>query len=184
MKKSILFVLILFTVSAFAQTQQAQPTTLKLGWVDSQIILAQLPEAIKAKADLEGMVSKWRKDLDSMQTDYQKFLADNQKQAETMKKEELQKYPKEEIYTLTSQIRRAVISIPSNIAEGAGHFSNKEFSRFLGIAYASSCELDTQIILSFDLDYISKEELNDSSVYIEELQKMLSGLIKSLQKKN
>ena len=91
MKKSILFVLILFTVSAFAQTQQAQPTTLKLGWVDSQVILAQLPEAIKAKADLEGMVSKWRKDLDSMQTDYQKFLADNQKQAETMKKEELQK---------------------------------------------------------------------------------------------
>ncbi|MEO8233011.1 MAG: four helix bundle protein [Ignavibacteriota bacterium] len=51
--------------------------------------------------------------------------------------------PKEEIYTLTSQIRRAVISIPSNIAEGAGHFSDKEFSRFLEIAYASSCELDT-----------------------------------------
>jgi outer membrane protein len=90
-KKSILFVLILFTVSAFAQTQPAQTTLLKLGWVDSQIILAQLPEAIKAKADLEGMVSKWRKDLDSMQTDYQKFLADNQKQAETMKKDDLQK---------------------------------------------------------------------------------------------
>ena len=51
--------------------------------------------------------------------------------------------PKEEIYTFTSQIRRAVISIPSNIAEGAGHFSGKEFSRFLEIAYASSCELDT-----------------------------------------
>ncbi|MFA5805890.1 MAG: OmpH family outer membrane protein [Melioribacteraceae bacterium] len=91
MKKSILFILIFFTVSAFAQTQQAQTTTLKLGWVDSQVILAQLPEAIKANADLEGMASKWRKDLDSMQTDYQKFIADNQKQAETMKKEELQK---------------------------------------------------------------------------------------------
>ena len=91
MKKSILFVLILFTVSAFAQTQQAQPTTLKLGWVDSQIILAQLPEAIKAKADLEGMVSKWRKDLDSMQTDYQKTQADLQKELETKKTEEAKK---------------------------------------------------------------------------------------------
>ncbi len=111
-KKSILFVLILFTVSAYAQTQQAQPTTLKLGWVDSQIILAQLPEAIKAKADLEGMVSKWRKDLDSMQTDYQKFLADNQKQAETMKKEELQKVQaklaeKEQKYTQYNQAKFA-----------------------------------------------------------------------------
>ena len=66
------------------------------------------------------------------------------------------KFPKEEIYSLTSQIRRAAISIPSNIAEGAGHFSNKEFSRFLEIAYASSCELDTQIILSFDSDLLIK----------------------------
>ncbi len=66
------------------------------------------------------------------------------------------KFPKEEIYSLTSQIRRATISIPSNIAEGAGHFSNKEFSRFLEIAYASSCELDTQIILSFDSDLLIK----------------------------
>ena len=89
MKKSILFVLIIFTVSAFAQTQQAQTTTLKLGWVDSQIILAQLPEAIKAKADLEGMVSKWRKDLDSMKTDIQKISDDYQKQAKTMKPEEI-----------------------------------------------------------------------------------------------
>ena len=66
------------------------------------------------------------------------------------------KFPKEEIYALTSQVRRAVISIPSNIAEGAGHFSNKEFSRFLEIAYASSCELDTQIILALDLEFINQ----------------------------
>jgi len=57
------------------------------------------------------------------------------------------KFPKEEIYALTSQVRRAAVSVPSNISEGAGHFSNKEFSRFLEIAYASTCELDTQIIL-------------------------------------
>ena len=93
-------------------------------------------------------------------------------------------YPKEEIYSLTSQVRRSAISIPSNIAEGAGHTSNKEFSRFLEIAYASTCELDTQIILSYDVDFINQNELNDSSSYIEELQKMLSGLIKSLDKKN
>lgn len=92
------------------------------------------------------------------------------------------KYPKEEIYTLTSQIRRAVISIPSNIAEGAGHFSNKQFSRFLEIAYASSCELDTQVILSFDLNFINQDELKNSGLYIDEVQKMLSGLIKSLER--
>jgi len=71
------------------------------------------------------------------------------------------KYPKEEIYTLTSQIRGAVVSIPSNIAEGAGHFSNKQFSIFLEIAYASSCELDTQVILSFDLNFINQDELKN-----------------------
>jgi len=92
------------------------------------------------------------------------------------------KYPKEEIYTLTSQIRGAVVSIPSNIAEGAGHFSNKQFSRFLEIAYASSCELDTQVILSFDLNFINQDELKNSSLYIDEVQKMLSGLIKSLER--
>jgi len=94
-----------------------------------------------------------------------------------------QKYPKEEIYSLTSQVRRAVVSIPSNIAEGAGHSSKKEFSRYLEIAYASSCELDTQIILSFDLDFINQNDLSNSGNYIEELQKMLSGLIKSLSVK-
>lgn len=92
------------------------------------------------------------------------------------------KFPKEEVYALTSQVRRAVVSIPSNIAEGTGHFSTKEFSRFLEIAYASSCELDTQIILSFDLNFITQVELNNFSIYVEEIQKMLNGLIKSLEK--
>lgn len=92
------------------------------------------------------------------------------------------KFPKEEIYSLTSQVRRAVVSIPFNIAEGAGHSSKKEFSRFLEIAYASTCELDTQIILSFDLEFINQTELNDSTNYIKELQKILNGLIKSLKK--
>jgi four helix bundle protein len=94
------------------------------------------------------------------------------------------KFPKEEVYALTSQIRRAVLSIPSNISECSGHFSNKEFSRFLEIAYASSCEQDTQIILSFDLNFINEDKLNDSNIYIKEIQKMLAGLIKSLEKAN
>ncbi len=92
-----------------------------------------------------------------------------------------QKFPKEEIYSLTSQIRRAAVSIPSNIAEGAGHFSNKEFSRFLVIAYSSSCELDTQLILSYDLEFINNDDLKNSASLIDEIQKMLSGLIKSLE---
>jgi four helix bundle protein len=92
------------------------------------------------------------------------------------------KFPKEEIYSLTSQIRRAVVSVPSNIAEGAGHISNREFSRFLEIAYSSSCELDTQVILSYDLEFISDDDLKISTSLIEEVQKMLSGLIKSLDK--
>ncbi len=92
-----------------------------------------------------------------------------------------QKFPKEEIYSLTSQIRRAAVSIPSNIAEGAGHFSNKEFSRFLVIAYSSSCELDTQLILSYDLELINNDDLKNSASLIDEIQKMLSGLIKSLE---
>jgi four helix bundle protein len=90
-------------------------------------------------------------------------------------------FPKEELYALTSQVRRAIVSVPSNIAEGAGHFSSKEFSRFLEIAYASTCELDTQIILSFDLSFISEDELKNFNICIEEIQKMLSGLIKSLE---
>jgi four helix bundle protein len=93
-------------------------------------------------------------------------------------------FPKEELYSLTSQIRRAVISIPSNIAEGSGHFSDRQFNRFLEIAYASTCELDTQIILSYDLNFISENSLKESSSKIDEIQKMITGLIKSLQKKD
>jgi len=85
-KRIILFAIILFTAASYAQT--AQTTPLKLGWVDSQIILAQLPEAIKAKSDLEGLVAKWRKDLDSMQTDYQKAQADMQKEMDALKTED------------------------------------------------------------------------------------------------
>ncbi len=88
-KRIIVFALIVFSTSLFAQTQTTQPTPLKIGYVDSEVILAQYPEAIKAKADLDGLVAKWRKDLDSMKTDIQKISDDYQKQAKTMKPEEV-----------------------------------------------------------------------------------------------
>ncbi len=88
-KRIILFASIVFSTSLFAQTQTTQPTPLKIGYVDSEVILAQYPAAIKAKADLDGLVAKWRKDLDSMKTDIQKISEDYQKQAKTMKPEEV-----------------------------------------------------------------------------------------------
>jgi four helix bundle protein len=92
------------------------------------------------------------------------------------------KFPKEELFGISSQMRRAVISISSNIAEGSGHSSKKDFIRFLEISYSSTSELETQIILSFDLNYVIEIDLNLGLEKISEIQKMLSGLIKSLKK--
>lgn len=91
------------------------------------------------------------------------------------------KFPKEESYGLSLQMKRAVVSIASNIAEGAGHSSNKEFNRFLEIAYSSTCELDTQLILSHDIHYINDVELTEGENKIIEIQKMINGLIKSIK---
>jgi four helix bundle protein len=90
-------------------------------------------------------------------------------------------FPKEEIYSLTSQIRRSVISIPSNIAEGAARNSKKEFIQFLHIALGSTSELETQLLISDRLGY-----LKASSGYLnklDEIKKMLLGLL-SFVKKN
>lgn len=81
-------------------------------------------------------------------------------------------FPKEEVYGLTSQIRRAAVSVPSNISEGAGRNSNKEFAHFLGIANGSSYELQTQLIISNKLNLISDEILQALLKEIEEIQKM------------
>lgn len=90
-------------------------------------------------------------------------------------------FPQQEKYGLSSQIQRAVVSIPSNIAEGAGRVSPSEFHYFLNVALASSFEVETQLILSFDLGYISEKELNTMLRNIQEIQKMLTGLMKSLK---
>jgi four helix bundle protein len=93
-------------------------------------------------------------------------------------------FPKEEIYTLTSQIRRAAISVPSNIAEGYGRKSTPEYIRFLYIAYGSSCELETQILLSGDLSYIKDDNLKQLQEDIGEVERMLKALIQSLESKH
>lgn len=81
-------------------------------------------------------------------------------------------FPNVEKFGLVSQINRSAVSIPSNIAEGAGRNSDKEFVQFLSIAQASSYELETQLIISKNLNYLSLEELNHLLEQIEEVQKM------------
>jgi four helix bundle protein len=91
-------------------------------------------------------------------------------------------YPKDELYGITSQIRRAAVSIPSNIAEGAARKSVNEFRQFLYIALSSTAELNTQIIISHNLGYMEKAISEDLNSELESLSKRLQGLIKSLDK--
>ncbi len=81
-------------------------------------------------------------------------------------------FPDKERFGLISQINRASVSIPSNIAEGAGRNSDKDFLRFLSIAHASSYETETQLIISFNLNYLSINELDTLLEKINEWQKM------------
>jgi S23 ribosomal protein. len=81
--------------------------------------------------------------------------------------------PSEEKFGLISQIRRCAISIPSNIAEGAGRNNVKEFYQFLGIASGSCYELETQIILLLDLNFINEEQITPLLTNLNEIQKMI-----------
>ena len=94
------------------------------------------------------------------------------------------RFPKEERYGLTSQIRRAAVSVPSNIAEGYGRKTTSEYIRFLYIAYGSNCELETQILLSGDLGYIETGKLEILQEGIGEVERMLKALIKALERKH
>ena len=82
-------------------------------------------------------------------------------------------FPDEEKYGLTSQLRRCAVSISSNIAEGAGRNTDKDFRHFLSMAYGSLCELETQIIIATNLGFISKAKSNEVRSELDELQKML-----------
>ena len=90
-------------------------------------------------------------------------------------------YPKEENFSLVSQMKRASTSIPANIAEGSGRRSTKEFIQFLHIALGSASELETFIIISNKLDFISDATSNKLIEQNSEIIRMLSALIKSLQ---
>ena len=89
-------------------------------------------------------------------------------------------FPKHEVYGLTSQIRRSAISVPSNIAEGHGRESPKEFARFLRIARGSLSELQTQLYLSDNLDYIQTDQFNKLLEASDEIGRMLRGLQNTL----
>jgi four helix bundle protein len=89
-------------------------------------------------------------------------------------------FPKEELYGITSQIRRSVVSVPSNIAEGAARSSDKEFIQFLYISLGSLTEAETQLILSHDLGFI---KTLDILTEIETIKKNILGLIKYLKNK-
>lgn len=88
-------------------------------------------------------------------------------------------FPIEERYGLTAQIQRSAVSIPSNIAEGSGRNSEKELIQFLSIAHASSYELETQVIIAKELNYLSNEVFEMINSLIQEVQKMLYALKKN-----
>ena len=89
-------------------------------------------------------------------------------------------FPREKVFGITSQIRRSAVSIPSNIAEGCGRKSDKDFARFLYIAFGSANELEYQILLSIDLNFITEEQGKPLMFQVEEIKKMLNSLIQKL----
>lgn len=89
-------------------------------------------------------------------------------------------YPETEKYNLSTQMRRSAVSVPSNIAEGSGRNSDKDFDRFLGIAQGSCFELHTQLIISYRLELITEEEFASLDKKLDELEKMIWGFQKSL----
>ncbi|HEY5824999.1 MAG TPA: four helix bundle protein [Cyclobacteriaceae bacterium] len=89
-------------------------------------------------------------------------------------------FPREELYGLTSQLRRCAVSIPSNIAEGAGRNTKKDFNNFLGISNGSSCELETQLIIAQRINFIDINTMESVQQEIVEIQKMNWSLKKSL----
>lgn len=91
-------------------------------------------------------------------------------------------FPEEERFGLTSQIRRAAVSIPSNIAEGYGRYNPKEFAHFLRISRGSICELDTQLIISKELEYLDSPTYNNLNKQIEDLNNMLLAFIHGCEK--
>lgn len=92
-------------------------------------------------------------------------------------------FPREEVYGLTSQMRRCAVSIPSNIAEGHGRSTRKEYLRYLEVALGSLRELQTQLVIARNLQFLSAEAYSDLEEYSLELERMLTSLRRSLRRK-
>lgn len=93
-------------------------------------------------------------------------------------------FPKEEMYGLTSQLRRCAVSIPSNISEGYGREGLNDYLRFLNIAIASLFELQTQLEIAFNLEYIKKDRFEELYELSREIERMLSSFIRSIKSKH
>ena len=89
--------------------------------------------------------------------------------------------PKEEMYALTSQIKKCAVSIPSNIAEGYGRETNKEYLRFLNIALSSLFELQTQLEIAYNLNYFNQDDFNLLYEQTREIERMLTSFIKKIK---
>ena len=92
------------------------------------------------------------------------------------------KLPKDELYGLTNQLRRAAVSIPSNIAEGNGRASTEDYLRFLSIARGSKSEIETQLLLCVKLNYVQQSEIEESLKLCTEIGKMLNAMISKFRK--
>ncbi len=93
-------------------------------------------------------------------------------------------FPKEEVFGLSSQIRRCSVSIPSNIAEGFGRDSNKEYLRFLNVSISSLFELQTQLEIAKNIEYLKEEEFNNLYEDSRELERILVSFINKIKERN
>jgi len=93
-------------------------------------------------------------------------------------------FPREELYGLTSQLRRAAVSVASNIAEGSGRAGRREFRQFLNTARGSICEVQTQLVIAGNLDFADKARLQAAESAASEVARMLNGLLDSLARES
>ena len=93
-------------------------------------------------------------------------------------------FPRDEMYGLTAQIRRAAMSVPTNIAEGRGRGSDADFAHFLQIAMGSACETEYQLMLSQGLGYLSEDDYTALEKSVQEVKRMISSLLKTLRTAN
>jgi four helix bundle protein len=128
-----------------------------------QLKKAYLDKSIRSYQDLVA----WQKAMDLVTNVYQVS----------------HKFPREEFFALTSQLRRAAVSVPSNIAEGQGRSSRKEFLYFLGNAKGSLYEVETQVLIARNLGYIDDEVLNALLNISAEVGRILNGLLAALRSK-